>query len=198
VKRTSPIHRRCSVPRSLSATIPTDWDRKDRYRLSPWVMEIKSSGVWIPFTVHNAAILGLPVPLRFQLMALPEPQGRCTTAIFESALAASSFLPKPLKTSCGSPSPEHDAMTSYASMSSFSAMSTPWPENCVLSTSTSQRAAANIGSMSRIYHFGAFPLPLKGLIRTLIRFLLCEPPYARSSSLETQEVAWLCSGFSTK
>lgn len=66
----------------------------------------------MPFTVANAAILGLPVPYRFQHMAFPDPHGNCTTAKFDKAMLASGLLPKPLNISYGSPSPEQAAITS--------------------------------------------------------------------------------------
>ena len=70
-----PIQRMLSVPRSDSATMPIAWLRKEMIRFCPCVTETRSSGVLIPLTITRAAIEQDFVPLRFQDMALPVPQG---------------------------------------------------------------------------------------------------------------------------
>jgi hypothetical protein len=99
VNLADPIHRRFSVARSDSATMPTDWERNESVLVVPWVIDTRSSGVRRPFTTARAPTEGLFVPLRLQLMAFPDPHGSCTTAIFDNAFLASGRFPRPLKTS---------------------------------------------------------------------------------------------------
>ncbi len=66
----------------------------------------------MPLTIQSAAREVLSVPLRFQDMALPVPQGSWTTATEPSAAVASGLRPRPLKTSWGRPSPLQEATTS--------------------------------------------------------------------------------------
>lgn len=128
-----------------------------------------------PLMMATVARLALPVPVKFQHIALPEPPGSWQTASLFNARAASSLLNSPLKTSCGTPSPEQQTTPSYNSISSFSAISTACWVYSVCSTSSSQCAASNRALAWLLKILTACPEPPKGLMITLKRFDGREP-----------------------
>lgn len=147
-------------------------------------MDIKSIGMRNPLTMAKAAMETLPVPVRFQAIAFPEPQGNIVTASFANASPAFGFFARPLKTSYGRPSPEQHTIASYALMSICSQISVACPLCVVSCTSISQWAAAKTGSAYVRYNLAAVPLPPNGFIRILSRLYRCALPYARVSSFD--------------